>query len=808
MNFQQILNEVDTHGYCYLPNAFKSDGDALDFFETHAELVGQYNGARTWEVQAKTGYEEHNNSGGMGEVYPHTEAYEMDLFPPQYVALYCIKPDRYGEGKVAVVDMRPFLDSLEDDFTDELKRTIFNFKSEKGLYEREYGHDCDAPILLEHNGSLILRFCTGAITGENSTLAKEYQLRALEYFNRHCTSEKLISQAPGSLLIWNNHFCIHSRATAFRDKERHLVRFWMNRRSVKRESLYPVIIEKPVQAAILFADVRGYSAFVEADTAKANDILFHGTVLPEILDSALRNAGMEATEFIDQNIWGDGIFCCHSDVIAMANFALALSKACDEYSRDLDLDPFLRLRTALHYGDVFPNEQPFLNSESAGSHLLPTEKPLHNLSEAGDAAPGRNAFSASFSPRGRIQYNGMDMVTPARLEPLVVPGQVWCTQSFHKKWSAKYKKRKLSGIVADNLENLEINTLQSKDQRHIKKDHEFTYRLRYTRPAEAQLVKAERSLRNHLHLASNENLENIDRKVKEIIRLTRNNYSPPSQFIRWENVIIRLIRVGAYKSAEKLLERYSGWLTSQNLSEVDEAKSIIRAIEIRLLIRRNDEGDIQRAEEMAKEFEREPESRSEFILLGGDLDLSLALVQEDVSDAIDYLASARTQYQKVLSKKWLDIVEERKSGQRLVGISYYADGARRRTIVMSLYALVLLLSEILGSENVSTLASSSAGVENSEAVLHREIASSILTYKRLETTEEPFEICAYILASIVMDDSVLAKRLFTIGHADALRRFYINELLDPILASIRRCKLINLNHPIKLLASVLNKDIA
>jgi 4-aminobenzoate N-oxygenase len=205
------------------------------------ETMPQYDGQLVHEVKARPEYEGLRFSKSANEIGPHTEALVLDP-PPRYLALYCVAQARCGDGHTALADGFAFLDGLEPELRAAARRPV-----ELTMTTAPAGHvqACARHPLeeLRPDGARIFRFSHNAfffgdlhppagieVAGAAPHLPAEVRRlaeRGTEFFERDRIKVLL---AERSLLVWDNHRMFHARS-CYRDRRRHLVRFWLRERA-------------------------------------------------------------------------------------------------------------------------------------------------------------------------------------------------------------------------------------------------------------------------------------------------------------------------------------------------------------------------------------------------------------------------------------------------------------------------------------------------------------------------------------------------------------------------------------------------
>lgn len=269
---------------------------------------------------------------------------------------------------------------------------------------------------------------------------------------------------------------------------------------------------------IMFGDVKGYSK-LSAD----NVFHFYQAALPQLarnLRDALAGCGVE--DPLQTQTWGDGIACVHASPRAAALYALHLAK---EFDKALWQDGLtrttpclLRIRIALHTGHLWRGT--------------------------------RNWVS------GGEQYVGNEMVLPARLEPKVKPGEVWCTGEF--KHALLGSAEAPETVVFDDLSKVVL----PKDAGEVQ-----VYRVRFRRREEDQLQKRERELSNSDRPGRG---GAFARKASELWGLMGREFLPISTYPGWLELGEALLHHGCHGQADELLREYMGSRQRAKLLSVED----------------------------------------------------------------------------------------------------------------------------------------------------------------------------------------------------------------------------------------------
>ncbi|MEM7704474.1 MAG: hypothetical protein AAF358_02920 [Pseudomonadota bacterium] len=161
--------------------------------------------------------------------------------------------------------------------------------------------------------------------------------------------------------------------------------------------------------AILFADISGYSKLDYHETGAFHEYLME--CLYERISTVVDGAKYT-------NSWGDGVIVIHERTLLLASAARTMNEYLNsnEYRHEPKGDarfipPGLKMRVALHYGGYEKSLDPFRGRE---------ETPY-----------------------------GPSIVTAARLEPKVEPGQIWATDEYVSELKTEFFERQGSDISGE-----------------------------------------------------------------------------------------------------------------------------------------------------------------------------------------------------------------------------------------------------------------------------------------------------------------------------------------------------------------------
>jgi class 3 adenylate cyclase len=136
-------------------------------------------------------------------------------------------------------------------------------------------------------------------------------------------------------------------------------------------------------ASFLFSDVKGYSQIKEAEIKYFFEIL-----IPKLVEEVIKPYRQNLR---DINTWGDGLIVVADDPYSLAKLALNLRDFYNQYSWDEERMTRLIVRISLHHGAIYTGHDPI---------------------------------------RDRDGVIGTEITLGARVEPIVEPGEIWCTRQF------------------------------------------------------------------------------------------------------------------------------------------------------------------------------------------------------------------------------------------------------------------------------------------------------------------------------------------------------------------------------------------
>lgn len=230
---KQMLSQ---QGSCLLEN-LSDNFDTIGFLQNFSSPIAQHNGEFVYSVKAAPGFEKHSDSKSTNRLKPHTDGSDCDP-PPRWLALWGVQPARCGGGHTQLADCDRFIKSLDIATRQEVETRIYQFKSSsQGIHAKRI-HAVKSSLLSKLSGAdrPIFRFSENLLLhGDYSPALDETRVEAdaftqdfcdrlLQFFQEFSTS---ILIQPNSLLLWDNWRMVHSR-TQYRDRERHLLRYWLS----------------------------------------------------------------------------------------------------------------------------------------------------------------------------------------------------------------------------------------------------------------------------------------------------------------------------------------------------------------------------------------------------------------------------------------------------------------------------------------------------------------------------------------------------------------------------------------------------
>ncbi len=218
--YKQLLR---AQGYLHL-TGLPDNFDHVMFAEQFSPLQPQYDGRFIWSIKADPKFDEHYHSLNTKALNPHTECYEFDGTPPEYLVLYCVKPPADDGGKTQLFDAVDFVGKLDTSVQSYISEREFSFVSSSGIQASSLGKTARHKIYEKRNGGRpILRFSYNCMERNGDQIAEDFSEKMVDQFK---TDHKYIRWSKNDFLIWDNFRILHSR-DAYQDRTRELKRLWL-----------------------------------------------------------------------------------------------------------------------------------------------------------------------------------------------------------------------------------------------------------------------------------------------------------------------------------------------------------------------------------------------------------------------------------------------------------------------------------------------------------------------------------------------------------------------------------------------------
>ncbi|MEM9886154.1 MAG: TauD/TfdA family dioxygenase [Bacteroidota bacterium] len=225
MNFNKInrgelANMLIENGYVYLEDISDSH-NYLEFIKSIGSVFPQYNDSLIWNVTPDKAIENSASSVGSYAIDFHSEMYEVDDVPPQYIGLFCVRQAKLG-GSFFLLDVYEILGLIDVEVLNALKTqelefsTIQSIKDQFKVVKPAYG--------ITDSNNVYVRFSTQLFTKLENIHLNSFLRTVKEY---SLTNKIEIRQKPNSLLIWDNYRYFHARSF-FEDSNRLLKRICFN----------------------------------------------------------------------------------------------------------------------------------------------------------------------------------------------------------------------------------------------------------------------------------------------------------------------------------------------------------------------------------------------------------------------------------------------------------------------------------------------------------------------------------------------------------------------------------------------------
>ncbi|WP_112263241.1 TauD/TfdA family dioxygenase [Lentzea terrae] len=215
-----VRKTLEVDGYAHL-RSLPAEFDHRRFATSFGTPMPQYDGELVWDLRPQPDLDDVYDSRNTRALVPHTEGYELDTQPPQFVVLWCVRPAQGEGGETLLADGKSFVDGLAAEDRARLASEKFDWRSSEGLARQGIELNATHPALEEVNGRLLIRFSeNNVLAGSDTGLLERYVKEGRTYFDEACFGVRL---DIGDLLIWDNWRMLHSRS-AFTDRRRHLRR--------------------------------------------------------------------------------------------------------------------------------------------------------------------------------------------------------------------------------------------------------------------------------------------------------------------------------------------------------------------------------------------------------------------------------------------------------------------------------------------------------------------------------------------------------------------------------------------------------
>lgn len=230
---QQQLLEA---GYCCLSASEQpSPFSPRAFLRQFGDFAPQYDGEIEYAVKSAQGYAAYSDSRSTNDLKPHTDGSDFEP-PPRWLALVGVQAATCGGGHTLLMDGHQWLRSLPKSLQTAATTQLHWFGSSQGLHaSRPYR--VHKPILdsrLTHPP--VLRFSYNLLMfGDYSAPIEQQHSEADPLTQEIChhliafheRQHRAFLLDRGDLLLWDNWRMVHSR-TAYRDRHRHLLRYWLS----------------------------------------------------------------------------------------------------------------------------------------------------------------------------------------------------------------------------------------------------------------------------------------------------------------------------------------------------------------------------------------------------------------------------------------------------------------------------------------------------------------------------------------------------------------------------------------------------
>jgi alpha-ketoglutarate-dependent taurine dioxygenase len=217
---QQVLSEIETHGYLQLGPVEVKDPDSylLSLISSFSEPVCFFRQPLIMRLRPRKGADL-TSYAGTGRVDLHSDrSYVAD--PPRFISMMCITVGNSG-GTPVISDAWKSLNDLDRETIEELQSASFSFKMAADSNRIGYS----GPVISQSNERYNIRFRKDLITQKTNKAIEAFSEAVKKYAVR-------LSVSPGTIWILDNYRMLHGR-TAIRgglESNRFLKRVYSNDR--------------------------------------------------------------------------------------------------------------------------------------------------------------------------------------------------------------------------------------------------------------------------------------------------------------------------------------------------------------------------------------------------------------------------------------------------------------------------------------------------------------------------------------------------------------------------------------------------
>lgn len=233
-----IALQLRLRGYALI-GPFESEQASHAFVESEWTPVPQYNGEYRYDVRARPEFADLPLSQGHRAIGPHTEGIALKR-SPRYLALHCMQPATCGGGYTNLYDGYRVLEQMTQPELALCTSESFDFLT-TGSFDKETANTARRRIVqMAPCGAVQISFSdnffrwgdlnpTDLATAQGAPLSPEIKAVVRKILDG-CESNIIKILIPkNATLVWDNYRILHSR-DAYADKNRHLIRHWMENR--------------------------------------------------------------------------------------------------------------------------------------------------------------------------------------------------------------------------------------------------------------------------------------------------------------------------------------------------------------------------------------------------------------------------------------------------------------------------------------------------------------------------------------------------------------------------------------------------